>query len=69
METVGIIVGMIGAFIAGAWVRKPFERTCRKKTGESNTAPVEEREQRDRKAKQISNLLSYTGAAQEDIEE
>ncbi|MEA5002408.1 MAG: hypothetical protein VB081_02800 [Christensenella sp.] len=70
MEVLGVIVGMVLAFLLGAYVRKPFVWT--RKTPER--PPVEQQEEpgerkRD-KVTQLNNLLSYTGSvqAEEDFE-
>ncbi len=57
-----IIIGMILAFIAGAYIRKPFERKQKEEAAEITAAE----EKPEKKAKQLNNLLSYTGKAQND---
>lgn len=70
MEIAGVIVGMILAFLLGAYVRKPFARRSRQQQGalpqEETPRPGHKRD----KVAQLNNLLSYTGRAQaeEDFE-
>jgi hypothetical protein len=65
MDSVWIIVGMLAAFAAGAWVRQPFYLPCKAREKQAE-AERETQKEKDRKAVQISNLLSYTAHRQED---
>lgn len=71
MEIAGVIVGMILAFLLGAYVRKPF--AWRRSRQQQGALPQEETprsgHKRDKVA-QLNNLLSYTGRvqAEEDFE-
>ena len=71
MEVAGVIVGMVLAFLLGAYVRKPF---AWRREGQQQGAPPQEEapraENKRDKVAQLNNLLSYTGRAQaeEDFE-
>lgn len=56
-----IIIGMIIAFILGAFVRKPFLLPKKETVSEEST--VEESEERKRQdyLKQLNEMYSYTG--------
>lgn len=63
MTEVLIVIGMILAFLAGAYIRKPFEITREKQIEIPQTETVKEK-----KLEQINNLLSYNGTKQGDDE-
>ena len=64
-----LVIGMLIAFLAGAWVRKPFV-TWKKK--EDVTAVEKENAEELKRIKDLekqqANLLAYAGKAQEDDE-
>ena len=66
MELIITAVGMILAFLAGAYVRKPFEIIRREKEEAMRT--LQEEPQRDKPPmdEQWNNFLSYSGKSRED---
>lgn len=66
MEMIGIIAGMILAFLAGAYVRKPFV-LAKKEKEEIPAEPMTE-ENKLSLEKQMENLLDYNGRNQENGE-
>lgn len=64
METIFTVIGMILAFLAGAYVRKPFARAKKEEPAETAGPTLDEEEKR--KIKQLENLMNYTGAPQDE---
>lgn len=65
METIFTVIGMILAFLAGAYVRKPFERAKKEEPPAETAGPTLDEEEK-RKIKQLENLMNYTGALQDE---
>lgn len=55
-----IVIGMILAFVAGAWIRKPF--TFKKKEKHPEPPMVVE----DERASEWEKFMNYTGVSNED---
>lgn len=63
MESIVMIIGMIAAFLAGAYVRKPFAVV--RKGREPIEAEPEKEEGKLPISEQLVNLLSYDGRPQD----
>lgn len=61
MEMILTVVGMIAAFFAGAYVRKPFLMAKKEEAAVQDETVDRERE---RKLRQVENLLNYNGTKQ-----
>lgn len=61
METGMIVIGMVAAFFAGAYVRKPFGLRVKESRDEIGR---EEAAEKDRQAEQLNNLMNYNGSRQ-----
>ncbi len=61
METGLIVIGMIAAFFAGAYVRKPFGPRVKERREEIARGETAEK---DRQAEQLNNLMNYNGSRQ-----
>lgn len=64
MESIVMIIGMIAAFLAGAYVRKPFA-FVRKEGRETIEAEPEKEAGKLPISEQLVNLLSYDGRPQD----
>lgn len=65
MELIILVIGMIAAFLAGAYVRKPFA-FVRKEQREPIEAEPEEETGKLPISEQLANMLSYDGRPQGD---
>ena len=62
-----IVVGMIAAFFAGAYVRQPF--CIEKRTRDTIPEKPAQIDKEDRQAEQLNNLMNYNGRKQYPEEE
>ena len=62
MEMITLLIGMLCAFVLGAWVRKPFE--LNNKTQTQMIVPTEP--EIDPLLKEVINAWNYTGKPQMD---
>lgn len=65
MELIILVIGMIAAFLAGAYVRKPFA-VVRKEQREPMEAEPEKETGKLPILEQLANMLSYDGRPQGD---
>lgn len=75
MDT-AIIIGMILAFLCGAYVRKPFLFTKKNEETEEVFSPAagesdgeRKKTKEERRIDQLNNLLNYTGRKEEESDE
>lgn len=62
MEMIWIVIGMVAAFFAGAYVRQPFgPRVKAEPPADMQEADAAEK---DRQAEQLNNLMNYNGSRQ-----
>lgn len=65
MEVV-LVLGMLGAFLFGAWVRKPFKiRSYKADLKVEEPIETEEQKQEEKIQEQFNNLMNYTGRTSE----
>ncbi len=67
MELVMVVIGMILAFLAGAYVRRPF--VIRQQEERPEAVKTEESKQERRTRIQLENMLAYNGTKQGDADE
>lgn len=63
MESIIFVVGMLAAFLLGAYVRKPFPLNKQKKA--ENVANEKEKEYEDKINAEFEKLMQYTGRKRE----
>lgn len=61
MEMVWIVIGMVAAFFAGAYIRQPFSLRAKEERTEETPEEIGEK---DRQAEQLNNLMNYNGRRQ-----
>ncbi|MEG0785410.1 MAG: hypothetical protein RR389_08305 [Christensenella sp.] len=64
MEMIFTVIGMVLAFLAGAYVRKPFCVFVKRE--KQIVESTKEQQSKDKQAEQLNNLMNYNGRVKED---